>query len=681
MRSVDSVLRVATSELVHGVIDECYLHWRHLPAPSILLRMNLRTLFTRVALAVVVLCPLTLTAQSVVDASISTLQADMTAGRTTSVQLVKQYLARIAAYDQSGPALNAIIRLNPKALAEAAALDAERKAGHVRGPMHGIPVIIKDNYDTGDMPTSAGSLALATSQPARDGFVVHKLRDAGAVIIAKSNLHELAAGITSISSLGGQTRNPYDPSRCPGGSSGGTGAAIAASFATVGWGSDTCGSIRIPSAFNSLVGLRPTLGLVSRTGIVPLSHTQDIGGPLARTVTDLAIALDVTVGYDTADTTTRVLQSRERPRFLASLDTNALKGAHIGVFLPYFRDTDAEIADTVRAAIAAMRSRGAIVTEVQMADFDSVIANTSVINMETKFDLADYLRGVPNAPVHSLKEIIDRGEFDRQLEVRFRTIDTMPAANTEQHRIALAKQVVLRARMERLLDSLSLDAIAYPAIRQKPVRIGEVQNGSTCNLSAQSGLPAIALQAGFTADGLPVGLELLGKAFTDTRLVALAYAFEHATSRRRAPSTTPALVKGMAPAAAQVTVVTKQARVSATTRIEIDVVHSELRWTATVSGAPEQMTALVLRRSGGGSTAGAISGASATGTLVSSVAIPEGSSRVTDRLLGPGRRSGTGARPLTAADRLAWEQGRLSVALYTSDGSHAEQTVAFSHDR
>ncbi|WP_309673355.1 amidase family protein, partial [Gemmatimonas sp.] len=338
----------------------------------------------------------------ITEASVTDVQAALTAGRISSVQLVKQYLARIAAYDHAGPELNSLIRINPKAGAEAAALDAERKAGKVRGPMHGIPVIIKDNYDTGDMPTSAGSLAMATSQPARDGFVVKKLRDAGAIILGKSNLHELAAGITSISSLGGQTRNPYDPTRCPGGSSGGTGAAIAASFATVGWGSDTCGSIRIPSAFNALVGLRPTQGLVSRRGIVPLSHTQDIGGPLARTVTDLAIALDVSVGYDSEDAVTSVLREKPVPKFQASLDKNALRGARIGVFLPYFRDTDAEIADTVRSAIAAMRAQGATVIDVPMAEFDTLMANTSVINLETKFDLIDYLRTVPNAPVKSL---------------------------------------------------------------------------------------------------------------------------------------------------------------------------------------------------------------------------------------------------------------------------------------
>ncbi|MEQ1691306.1 MAG: amidase family protein, partial [Gemmatimonas sp.] len=462
----------------------------------------------------------------VTEASITELRAAMANRRVTSVQLVNAYLARIAAYEHTGPALNALIRLNPNARAEAAERDAERRTGRIRGSLHGIPVIIKDNYDTGDMPTSGGSLALANSQPAHDAFVVKKLRDAGAIILAKSNLHELAAGITSISSLGGQTRNPYDPTRCPGGSSGGTGAAIAASFATVGWGSDTCGSIRIPSAYASLFGLRPTQGLVSRSGIVPLSHTQDIGGPMARTATDLAIALDVSVGYDATDSVTAVLQGKPLPRFEASLDRNALRGARIGVFLPYFRDTDAEIADTVRAALAAMKTLGATVIDVPLTDFDSLIANTGVIPYETKFDLINYLRGVPNAPVHSMREILDRGLFDRALEVRFRAIDTVQTLDTDRYRTTLRRQTLLRARIERIMDSLSLDALAYPTMRQKPVLIGEPQPGSTCNVSAQSGLPAISIPAGFMAEGLPVGIELIGRAFTDVRLVSLAYAYE-----------------------------------------------------------------------------------------------------------------------------------------------------------
>lgn len=245
--------------------------------------------------------PRTSQAFEVHEATIAQLQSAMADGRTSALLLVDAYLARIAAFDARGPALNAILRINPQARTDARQLDAERRAGRVRGPMHGVPIILKDNFNTSNMPTSAGSLALAGHQTADDAFIVKRLRDAGAVILGKANMHELAAGITSISSLGGQTRNPYDPRRCPGGSSGGTGAAIAASFAAIGWGSDTCGSIRIPAAFGSLVGLRPTQGLFSRAGVMPLSHTQDIAGPLARTVADLAVALDITVGADPAD--------------------------------------------------------------------------------------------------------------------------------------------------------------------------------------------------------------------------------------------------------------------------------------------------------------------------------------------------------------------------------------------
>lgn len=585
----------------------------------------------------------------VTEASITELRAAMANRRVTSVQLVDAYLARIAAYEQAGPGLNALIRLNPNARSEAAERDAERRQGRIRGSLHGIPVIIKDNYDTGDMPTSGGSLALANSRPAHDAFVVKKLRDAGAIILAKSNLHELAAGITSISSLGGQTRNPYDPTRCPGGSSGGTGAAIAASFATVGWGSDTCGSIRIPSAYASLFGLRPTQGLVSRSGIVPLSHTQDIGGPMARTATDLAIALDVSVGYDATDSVTAVLQGRPLPRFEAALDRNALRGARIGVFLPYFRDTDAEIADTVRAALAAMKTLGATVVDVPLTDFDSLVVNTGVIPYETKFDLINYLRGVPNAPVHSMREILDRGLFDRALEVRFRAIDTVQTLDTDRYRTTLRRQTLLRARMERIMDSLSLDALAYPTMRQKPVLIGEPQPGSTCNLSAQSGLPAISIPAGFMAEGLPVGIELIGRALTDVRLVSLAYAYEQSGPRRRAPSTTPALVRGVAPVALPMLVRAATVRATASATLTYDAPHSVLRWSVTLTGTRlDDVLAVVLRRTNADSTA----------------TVPAQSRRVMARLLGPGMRVASGTMPLSGIERRALLDGRLSLAMY-----------------
>jgi len=232
----------------------------------------------------------------VAEASIAEEQKAMAAGRVSSRELVQAYLARIEAFDRRGPRLNALITINPNALKEAESLDRERASKGPRSPLHGIPVIVKDNYSTADMQTTAGTMALLGFVPARDAFQVRKLREAGAVILAKSNLHELASGITTTGSAFGQTLNPYDPSRHPGGSSGGTGAAIAASLAAAGMGSDTCGSIRIPSSVNSLVGLRPTKGLSSIAGIVPLSVTQDVGGPLARTVADLAVMLDATIG-------------------------------------------------------------------------------------------------------------------------------------------------------------------------------------------------------------------------------------------------------------------------------------------------------------------------------------------------------------------------------------------------
>ena len=295
------------------------------------------------------------------EKSIVELLAAQRIGTVTSHDLVEKYLARIKAYDHDGPSLNAMIAFNPKALEQADALDAERRAGHVRGPLHGIPIVVKDNYATADMPTTAGSLALAGFETGRDAFMVKKLRDAGAVVIGKTNLHELAYGITSISSAGGQTRNPYDPTRNPGGSSGGTGAAVAASFAAAGMGTDTCGSIRNPSSENSLWGLRGTFGLSSRDGIVPLAHSQDIGGPLARTVGDLLLMLDATVGVDPADPTTRESQGHIPRTYNGSVGDAGLGDVTIGMLTPLFGSApeDEEVARIVRDA-ARRRSRRSV---------------------------------------------------------------------------------------------------------------------------------------------------------------------------------------------------------------------------------------------------------------------------------------------------------------------------------
>src|ERR1051325_1072632 len=320
------------------------------------------------------------------EAPIPALQADLAAGKITSVQLVDAYLARIAAYDHAGPSLNAMVSINRRARREAMDRDRERRDGRVRGPLHGIPVLIKDNYGTTDMATTAGSIALAGFVTDHDAFQVTKLREAGAIIIGKTNLHEFAAGITTVGSMIGQTCNPYDPTRIPGGSSGGTAAGISASYAVIGWGSDTCGSIRIPSAFKNLFGLRPTKGLSSTAGIVPLSHSQDVGGPLARTVMDLAIALDATIGPDPADTATKILAGAPLPRFVPSLDSTSLRGRRFGVLTEYLGTEmdDAEGTRVIRSALEKLKARGAEIIDVKIPGLDSAANRAGVIPFEFK---------------------------------------------------------------------------------------------------------------------------------------------------------------------------------------------------------------------------------------------------------------------------------------------------------
>jgi Asp-tRNA(Asn)/Glu-tRNA(Gln) amidotransferase A subunit family amidase len=577
----------------------------------------------------------------VMDATMESLQKALAEGRVTSVFLVDAYRARIAAYDHAGPKLNSMIRLNPNARKEAAALDAERKAGMVRGPMHGIPIVLKDNFDTKDMITTGGSLALASHRPTKDAFIVQKLRDAGAIIIGKTNLHELAAGITSISSLGGQTLNPYNPDRCPGGSSGGTGAAVAASFAPIGWGSDTCGSIRIPSAYASLFGLRPTQGLFSRDGIIPLSSTQDTPGPLARSATDLAIALDITVGPDPNDSATRVSFGRTLPRFRDSLRADALKGARIGIFRPYFRGADGDIADTVRAAVNAMTKLGAEVLEVNLADFDSLVAGTRLSPYEMRSDLIDYFARTGGSPVKSLREIIDRGLYDSQLEARYKSDDTVAMRGSPAHRAVLAKNLVLRDRIIAFMDSARLDAMAYPSIGQRPVLVGSPQPSSNCALAGSTGLPAISMPAGFTSDGLPTGLELLGRPFSDARLVSFAYAFEQMGPRRRPPPTTPVLVNGRAPGARHIAIAAGPASVALT----FDPATSTLSYASRLSGptAPH-VQAVVFRRADG------------TG--------PGAPKRVIARIAGPDMPTASGMLRLLGVDLEAFSAGLLSVAVF-----------------
>ncbi len=472
----------------------------------------------------------------VMEKSIPELAAALDEGAATSHALVQAYLDRIAEYDHAGPALNAMIAINPRALADADALDAERRAGRRRGPLHGIPVVVKDNFDTVDMPTTAGSTALLGSRPERDAFQVRRLREAGAVIVGKTNLHEFARGITTVSSLGGQTKNPYDLTRNPGGSSGGTAAAVAADFAAAGLGTDTCGSIRYPAAHNNLVGLRPTLGLSSRAGIVPLAHSQDVGGPIARTVVDVAVMLDATAGTDADDETTREADAHRPTSYRGALGREALRGARIGVLLPLFgaEPEDLRVGSVVRTALAAMRQQGAELVEIDGGEFPSE-ADVSVIRYEFKFDLDAYLQRTPRAPVHSLAEILDTHLVLPALETAFARSNEIATLDTAEYRAARARQAALRTRLEKIFDDNRLRALAYPTLRRTAAKIGEPQMGGNCAASAATGLPAITVPAGFADDGMPVGVELLGRAWAESELLGFAYAYQDATQWRRPP--------------------------------------------------------------------------------------------------------------------------------------------------
>src|SRR5687768_6496558 len=531
------------------------------------------------------------------EQSILDLQAAQTAGRVTSRGLVESYLARIQAYDQSGPRLNAIVMISPRAREDADAMDLERADKKVRGPLHGIPILIKDNYDTADMPTSGGALALATFQPATDAFQVRKLRAAGAVILGKTTMHELASGITNISSLTSQTRNPYDLYRTPGGSSGGTGAAIGASFAAAGMGSDTCGSIRIPAANQNLVGLRGTHGLSSRTGVMPLSSTQDIAGPLARTVTDLAIMLDATVGPDPADPITKENAGHIPKTYRESLVEGGLKGARIGVLRSLWGSApeDEEVAGVLRRALDTMKAQGVEVVDVAVPGLDDLLRDSSVINDEFKFDLMAYLAKHPNAPVKSLGDVIDRGLHHDALDAQFRLRNAPEKRETEHYRQALIKRRASRAAVLATLEEQRLDVLAYPTLRRKPASIGDPQVGTNCQLSATTGLPAISVPGGFTTDGLPIGLELLGGAWTEATLLKYAYAWEQAAKPRRAPFSTPPLVKGLAPAAAAAEI----AIGAATVKLSFDRTTGALRYDATTANmaATDRVVGLTIQRS------------------------------------------------------------------------------------
>ena len=475
-------------------------------------------------------------------------------GQLTSRSLVQAYLDRISAIDKRGPAINAVIELNPDALEIADQLDAERKSGKVRGPLHGIPVLIKDNIDTADkMHTTAGSLALADSIAAQDSTVAANLRKAGAVILGKTNLSEWAnfrstRATSGWSGRGGQTRNPYALERNPCGSSSGTGAAIAANLATVGVGTETDGSIICPSSFNGLVGIKPTLGLVSRAGIVPIAHSQDTAGPMARSVADAVALLDAIVGADPRDAASAG-GNQHRTDYARYLDADSLKGARIGVvrkMAGFNPDVDALLAQ----GIAALKSAGATVIDPvelpNLGKYDD--AELIVLEYEFKHDLDAYLGALPaaaNAP-RSLKDLIAFNERERAREMPWFGQELFEKS---QARGVLTDPVYIAAlaRSKKLSGILGIDAAlkkhkldaliapsAGPAVMTDWVNGDPPSGGSSTTPAAVAGYPDITVPAGFV-HGLPVGLSFFAGPWSEPKLIGLAYAFEQATRARKPP--------------------------------------------------------------------------------------------------------------------------------------------------
>ncbi|GAC1545393.1 MAG: amidase [Vulcanimicrobiaceae bacterium] len=467
--------------------------------------------------------------------------------------LVQSYLDRIAAYDKKGPALNAILTLNPAALQQADTYDRAALANAKPGPLGCVPIVLKDNYDTADLPTTAGAVALKGARPRKDATVVAKLRAAGAIVLAKTNLHEFAlAGMTS-SSLGGQTRNPYDLTRTPGGSSGGTGAAVAANLAAAGTGSDTVNSVRSPASANSLVGIRPTRGLVSRAGIVPVSFTQDAAGPIARSVTDAARLLDVMAGQDASDPVTRESAGHIPATYLASLQSGALKGARIGVLRNFFgtKPEHLEVNSVVDAAVERMKALGATIVPITIPDLDTDKANADydVQKYEYASNLNAYLATLgPAAPIKSLAELVKGGAYDPTIGKFIKSADAIPDGLHEpDYQSRLVKAAALRATILAAMDDAKVDTLVYPEQKRLVVPIGESQIDRNGILAAMTGLPVVVIPAGFSTPtasaplGVPVGVELLGRAWSEPRLLGLAFSMESATHIRKPPASAPPL--------------------------------------------------------------------------------------------------------------------------------------------
>jgi amidase len=481
------------------------------------------------------------------EATIAEIHQAMRSGKITCRQLVEFYLKRINAYDQSTK-LNSIVIVNPQALAEADKLDEEfRRTGRLR-PLHGIPVIVKDNYDTKGLQTTAGSLALKGSIPGDDACQVRKIRESGAIVLAKSNMAEWAfSPFLTESSIAGVTRNPYDLERVPAGSSGGTAAAVAANLGAVGLGTDTGNSIRGPSSHCALVGIRSTMGLTSRDGIVPLYLRNDIGGPMARTVEDAVRVLEAIAGYDPADPITKASEGRRPKNYIQFLKKNGLKGARLGVFRRYVDapTTDPSIKALVAKAIEDLKAQGAIIVDpFDLPNYDQLTKNIWCNSFH--YDVNNYLASLgEQAKYRNLAAIVESGLYSPYIERRLKeTVQATPQESPCRDVYHDQRSIAFRDALLKEMEREKLDAVIYPTWSNAPRKVGDLQSPGGDNsqmLSPQTGFPAITVPMGFTYGSLPAGLTFLGKQFSEPDLIKFVYAYEQATRHRRPPEKFPGL--------------------------------------------------------------------------------------------------------------------------------------------
>lgn len=495
-------------------------------------------------------------AQTVVEATIDDLHTAIGEGHLTAMTIVEKYINRIERFDREGPEINSIITINPQARERAEYLDTRYEESGLVGPLHGIPVLVKDQIATEDMVTTFGSEAFASYTPHDDAVIIQQVRDAGGIILAKTNLPDWAAGFVGYSSANGQTKNPYSLDRDSGGSSAGTGAGVAANFGTVGIGEDTGGSIRVPASCCNLYGLRPTTGLISRTGLSPLVKRQDTPGPMGRSVDDIARLLDVLVEFDQADERTgATTMAADAGSYVNDLRETGLENTRIGVLRDVFGDMNdpsaSPVNDIVADALEIISNRGAtLIDPVAVPDLSDQLDRSSLHALQPKHDINNFLSKLQNPPVSSIEELHESGSYHEALEL-FEIIADAPADPTGdvEYWRAVAAQESLRESLAHLFASERLDAVVFPDVQVIPPKYAALHSGDVTRddypvntvISSQASCPSISMPAGLTEEGLPVGLELLGMPYSEGQLLSMAYAFEQATKTRTPPESTPAL--------------------------------------------------------------------------------------------------------------------------------------------